>query len=75
MTELDRKGYYSERARAERQRAAETQDAMIARIHSDLAARYEELAASEDGTMSPAVEQSRTLEAVNLPGGRSDEGC
>ena len=59
MTELDRKGYYSERARAERQRAAETQDAMIARIHSDLAARYEELAASEDGD---DVASRRTIE-------------
>lgn len=52
MTELNHQEYYVSRATSCRQMASQAIDPMIAAIHTDLAARYERLAAeprSNDG--------------------------
>ena len=47
MFQEDR-SYYSARATAERALAAAAEDPMIARIHSELATRYEELSREDE---------------------------
>ena len=53
MTKLDRKDYFARRAEDERRLANAAIDKMIARIHSNLASRYDALIAAKDAEGRP----------------------
>lgn len=49
MTELNNEAYYRRRAQHSRQLAENAADSAIARIHSEMAERYEQLASATRG--------------------------